>query len=432
MAERLFGTDGIRGLANVRVTPELALALGTAVAASLPAGSSVVVGADTRPSSPLLVAALSSGLAAGGVTVLDVGVAPTPAVAHVVAAGHAAAGVVVSASHNPAADNGLKVFGTGGFKLDDAAEAALEALIARGPADRPTGFDVGLIRDRRDLLEAYSADLLATLPHRLDGLKIVVDCAHGAASTIAPALYRTAGAEVITIANGDGAINDGVGATHLDAVRAAVREHGADAGIAHDGDADRCLAVAADGSDVDGDAILAILAIAGRAPAVVTTVMANLGFHHAMRDAGIEVVTTPVGDRYVLEEMRARRITLGGEQSGHVVLLEQATTGDGLLTALHLLSRLAESGSKLADLASIVQRLPQVLRGVRADRGLMNAAIVEAAIDAETATLGDVGRVLVRASGTEPLIRVMVEAPTMEQAEAICERLCMVISDAAS
>ena len=295
MAERLFGTDGIRGLANEKVTPELALALGTAVAATLAVGSSVAVGHDPRPSSPFLEAAVTAGLAAGGVHVLRLGVVPTPTVAHVVAAGHADAGIVVSASHNPAHDNGLKVFGRGGFKLDDAAEAALEAKILGGPLNRPRGARVGSVSDRPELLAAYAADLSATLPHRLDGLKIVLDCANGAASSVAPDLYRAAGAEVITIATGEGVINDGVGATHLDAVRAAVLAHGADAGIAHDGDADRCLAVAADGSDIDGDAILAILAIAGRAPAVVTTVMANLGFHHAMRDHGIEVVTTPGG-----------------------------------------------------------------------------------------------------------------------------------------
>jgi len=439
---RLFGTDGIRGLAGVELTPELALALGAALAAELvdsadaadlaePAGRAerlrVAVGADPRPSSPYLEAAVVAGLAAGGVDVLRLGVVPTPTVAWVLARGDADAGVMISASHNPAQDNGLKVFGRGGFKLPDEVEDHLESRLHIGPAARRAG--VGLLRDRADLLASYADGLLATLPHRLDGLRLVVDSAHGSAAGVAPEVYRRAGAVVTSIGTGDGAINDGVGATHLDALRAAVVAAGADAGIAHDGDADRCLAVAADGSVVDGDSVLALLALAGGHQAVVTTVMANLGFHHAMRDAGVRVVTTPVGDRHVLAAMRAQGVRLGGEQSGHVVLLDHATTGDGLLTALHLLAEVARSGRPLGELAAVVRRLPQVLLGCRVTdpRGTASAPSVLAAVAAAEVELADTGRVLVRASGTEPLVRVMVEAPTDAQAGAVAERIAVAV-----
>ena len=447
---RLFGTDGISGLAGVVLTPELALALGAALAAELaeeltaelaegpqpasrrPAGPRPVValGADPRPSSPYLEAAVTAGLSAGGADVLRLGVVPTPVVAWVLAQGSADAGVMISASHNPMPDNGLKVFGRGGFKLADAVEDHLADRISAGPGARPTGAAVGAVTARADVLASYADALLATLPAALTGLRVVVDCAHGAASAVAPEVYRRAGAEVVAIGTGDGVINDGVGATHLAALQAAVLAHGADVGIAHDGDADRCLAVAADGAVVDGDQILAILALTGGHPAVVTTVMANLAFHHAMRAAGIRVVTTPVGDRYVLEAMQREGIPLGGEQSGHVVLLDHATTGDGLLTALQLLGQVARSGRSLADLAAVVRPLPQVLLGcVVTDRAVAQDPAVLAAVAAAEAELGDAGRVLVRASGTEPLVRVMVEAGTPEHAHAVAARLAAVVDE---
>lgn len=437
-APRLFGTDGIRGLANRDVTPELALALGSGLAAQLLAAGPdrrrrprVTVGADTRPSSPFLAAAVTAGLSAGGADVLRLGVVPTPTVAWTLAADLADAGVMVSASHNAAPDNGLKVFGRGGFKLPDAVEDSLAARMLAGPGERPTGDAVGTVGEDHDVLAAYSDAVLSTLPAGLDGLRLVVDCAHGAASRLAPEIYRRAGAQVHAIGIGGGAINDGVGATHLRALQAEVLDRGADVGIAHDGDADRCLAVSADGAVVDGDQILAVLALAGGHRSVVTTVMANLGFHHAMRDAHIAVVTTPVGDRHVLEAMQRNGIRLGGEQSGHLVLLDHATTGDGLLTALQLLGRMAASGRTLADLASVVRRLPQVLLGCRVeDRAVAQAPPVVAAVRAAQAELGDTGRVLVRASGTEPLVRVMVEAPTEEQAQAVADRLRVAVRSA--
>jgi len=437
-APRLFGTDGIRGLANREVTPELALALGSALAAELreisPRSSGggprpcVAIGADTRPSSAFLEAAVAAGLSASGADVLRLGVVPTPTVAWALARGRADAGVVISASHNPAEDNGLKVFGRGGFKLPDSVEDSLAARMLGGSGHRPLGDAVGVVSVDHAVLASYADALLATLPARLDGLRVVVDCAHGAASGVAPEVYRRAGAQVHAIGTGGGAINDGVGATHLQALQAEVVARGADVGIAHDGDADRCLAVDAQGEVIDGDQILAVLALSGGHRSVVATVMANLGFHHAMRDARIDVVTTPVGDRYVLEAMQRDGIRLGGEQSGHVVLLDHATTGDGLLTALQLLGRVAHSGRTLADLAAVVQRLPQVLMGCRVDdRAVAGSPTVLAAVRAAEAELGDNGRVLVRASGTEPLVRVMVEARTQEQAQAVARRLCAVV-----
>ena len=434
---RLFGTDGVRGLANGDVlTPELALRLAFAAAREL-GGSVAVIGRDTRPSGPLLEAAAAAGFAAAGCDVQLLGVVPTPTVAHVCATGGADLGLMISASHNPMPDNGLKLFARGGLKLPDEVEDAIEARLASSADDkRPTGADVGDIRPASpDLLRAYEDALLASLEARPDGLKLVVDCAQGAASAIAPEVYRRAGAEVVAIfADGDGAhINDGCGATHLDALRAAVVEHGADLGLAHDGDADRCLAVDGTGAVVDGDKILAVCALGLQArgrlaeDTVVATVMSNLGFVHAMRDAGIAVVQTAVGDRYVLEAMRDGGFSLGGEQSGHLVLGDHATTGDGVLTGLQLLGRMAATGSSLAELASVVHTLPQVLVNVRAERARAQAPDVLAAVAAEEALLGDDGRVLLRPSGTEPVVRVMVEAPTQQQADAVAARLAEVV-----
>jgi phosphoglucosamine mutase len=440
---RYFGTDGVRGLANGELTPELALAVASAAARVLVAHDAshrpvAVVGRDPRASGEMLEAAVVAGLAAAGADVLRVGVVPTPAVAYLTADLGADLGVMLSASHNPMPDNGIKLFAAGGLKLPDDIEAEIEAEVDAPRSGRPTGAQVGRLRACDDAAERYLAHLGAAVPTRLDGLHVVVDCAHGAASALAPELYRRAGATVTAIAAApDGLnINDGVGSTHLDFLRKAVLAEGADLGIAHDGDADRCLAVDAAGEIVDGDQILAISAIAMReggtlrADTVVATVMSNLGFLHAMRDAGIRVVTTAVGDRYVLEAMRASDYNLGGEQSGHVVFLDSATTGDGLLTALHVMARVAETGQSLAALASVVHRLPQALVNVPVsdkESVACSAAVSDAVAAAET-ELGDGGRVLLRPSGTEQLVRVMVEASTQQLAESVAHRLAGVVS----
>ena len=441
---RLFGTDGVRGLANRDLTAEIALDLGVAAAHVLCESSSnrgrrphAVVGRDSRISGQFLEAAVVAGLASAGVDVTLLGVVPTPTVAFLTEHLNADLGVMLSASHNPMPDNGIKFFARGGHKLDDSVEDAIEARM-REPWARPLGGEVGRIADNHIAVELYERYLLSALPHRLDGLKIVVDCANGAASHVAPSTYAAAGAEVIAIHHQpDGLnINENCGSTHLEDLIAAVKAHGADAGIAHDGDADRCLAVDADGSIVDGDHILAIIAIgmnqAGllAKSTVVATVMANLGFKIAMREHGITVVETDVGDRYVLEAMKADGFNLGGEQSGHVVMLDHSTTGDGVLTALHLLAQVASSGKTIAELAAQIDKLPQVLINVRdVDKAAVDdSAAVAAAVATAEAELGDHGRVLLRASGTEPVIRVMVEAPTIAQAQRISEELAQTVA----
>ncbi len=441
----LFGTDGVRGLANGDLTPELALSVASAAARVLVAHDAshrpiAVVGRDPRASGEMLEAAVSAGLAAAGADVLRVGVLPTPAVAYLTGAYGADLGVVLSASHNPMPDNGIKLFARGGHKLPDDIEVEIEQSIATGKARRPTGAAIGRLRDADDAAELYLTHLAKAVPDSLAGVRVVVDCAHGAASTVAPELYRRAGAEVIAVAaEPDGLnINDGVGSTHLEPLIGAVREHGAALGIAHDGDADRCLAVDANGAIVDGDQILAICAIAMRESGtlnqntVVATVMSNLGFHHAMRDAGIGLVTTAVGDRYVLEALRAGGLNLGGEQSGHIVFTDAATTGDGLLTGLHLMARIAGTGASLADLASIVQRLPQTLINVKVgDRSAVaSSSAVADAVAAAQRELGDDGRILLRPSGTEPLVRVMVEASTQQHADEVAQRVAAVVAAA--
>ena len=453
---RLFGTDGVRGLANGDLTAELALGLAVAAALVLPghgtsatrravAGGGLaerptaVVGRDPRASGEFLSAAVIAGIASAGVDVLDVGVIPTPAVAHLTAEFDADFGVMLSASHNPMADNGIKFFARGGHKLPDDLEDAIAARYFDGELtrSRPTGADVGRVRSVSDGPEHYVRHLVQSAPSRLDGLTVVVDCAHGAASETAPEVLRRLGAEVVVIgAEPDGLnINDGYGSTHLEPLRAAVLAHSADAGIAHDGDADRCLAVDASGEVVDGDQILAVLALglrdAGRLAhdTVVSTVMANLGFRLALQAEGLRVVETAVGDRYVLEAMRVGGFVLGGEQSGHVVLSESATTGDGLLTAVHLLGRVAATKTPLAELAAVMQRLPQVLlnvSGVDKSRVEQDAEVRDAVAAAER-ELGDHGRVLLRPSGTEPVVRVMVEAPTADQAREVADRLAGVV-----
>ena len=440
---RLFGTDGVRGLANRDLTAELALDL--AVAAAHVLGDigafeghrpKAVVGRDPRASGEFLEAAVVAGLASAGVDVFRVGVLPTPGVAYLTEALGADLGVMLSASHNAMPDNGIKLFARGGLKLDDAIEDAIESRM-REPWDRPLGAAVGRVVDALDAVEQYEAHLLSTLPHRLDGLTVVVDGANGAASLLAPRVYAAAGAHVIPIhCQPDGLnINQDCGSTHMDDLVAAVLQHGADAGIAHDGDADRCLAVDAQGRIVDGDHILAILAAAMdrsghlASRTVVATVMANLGFKKAMTAAGISVVETGVGDRYVLEAMREGGFTLGGEQSGHVVMSEHATTGDGTLTGLHLLAEVAATNTPLSTLADAVTKLPQVLvnvRGVDKSRVDTCEAVQEAVARAE-ARLGDSGRVLLRSSGTEPVIRVMVEASTEAEAQSVTDELAAIV-----
>ena len=399
-----------------------------------------VVGRDPRASGEMLEAAVVAGLTSAGAEVLLAGVVPTPALAYLTAQTGADLGIMISASHNPMPDNGIKLFSRGGHKLPDALEATIERTVVGGAAGgpRPTGGAIGRVRVLPAAAEDYVAHVLSTVDQPLRGLTVVVDCAHGAAWSTAPDVYRRAGATVHAIGcEPDGwNINDGIGSTHLGPLTEAVRAHGADLGIAHDGDADRCLAVTADGDVVDGDAILAVCALALhergslRDDTVVATVMSNLGFHHTMRDAGISVETTAVGDRYVLEALRARGLSLGGEQSGHLVFLDHATTGDGLLTGLALLSRMSATGASLAELASVVQRLPQILINVPVtDRLAVSASDeVAEAVNAVEDLLGDTGRVLLRPSGTEQLVRVMVEAPTQEQADEVAARLAEVVA----
>jgi phosphoglucosamine mutase len=388
----------------------------------------------------MLEAAVVAGLTSAGAEVLLAGVVPTPALAYLTAKTGADLGIMISASHNPMPDNGIKLFSRGGHKLPDALEAAIERTVVGGAADgpRPTGGQIGRVRALPDAAEDYVAHVLSTVDQPLTGLTLVVDCAHGAAWSTAPDVYRRAGATVHAIGcEPDGwNINDGIGSTHLGPLIEAVKAHGADLGIAHDGDADRCLAVTAEGDVVDGDAILAICALALhergalKNDTVVATVMSNLGFHHTMQDAGIAVETTAVGDRYVLEALRKQGLSLGGEQSGHLVFLDHATTGDGLLTGLALLSRMSATGASLAELASVVRRLPQILINVPVTDRLAVAAsdAVAEAVNAVEELLGDTGRVLLRPSGTEQLVRVMVEAPTQEQADEVAHRLAEVVA----
>jgi phosphoglucosamine mutase len=391
-----------------------------------------------------LEAAVVAGLASAGVDVLRVGVLPTPAVAFLTGELGADLGVMLSASHNAMPDNGIKFFARGGHKLADDLENRIEGVYEEhrtgAPWDRPTGAGVGRVRSYDEGFERYVAHLLAALPNRLDGLKIVLDEAHGAAAGVSPEVFTRAGAEIVTIgAEPDGLnINDGCGSTHLGKLRAAVVEHGAHLGIAHDGDADRCLAVDHQGDEVDGDQILAVLALAMRergelrSDTVVATVMSNLGFKLALEREGLRLVQAAVGDRYVLEEMKEHGYALGGEQSGHVIISDHATTGDGTLTGLLLAARVAQTGRTLRELAGVMERLPQVLVNVPdVDRSRVSTSAELAAAVAEAeGELGSTGRVLLRPSGTEPLVRVMVEAADIEQARAVAGRLADVVKSA--
>jgi phosphoglucosamine mutase len=440
---RLFGTDGVRGLANKDITSESALKLAQAAAIVLGEQARArgqkpiaVIGRDPRISGEFLAAAISAGLASSGVDVFDAGVIPTPATSFLTADLDADFGVMISASHNPAPDNGIKFFSRGGHKLDDAVEDAIEAALSAKPLT-PIGAEIGHVKEFADAKQRYLVHLQGTLPNSLKGIKVVVDCANGAAADLAPKAFRDAGAEVVVIGNApDGYnINLGCGSTHLSALQAAVVENGADVGIAHDGDADRTLAVDATGAIVDGDQIMAILAVAAKARGdlsrntLVATVMSNLGLKIAMKQAGIEMIETKVGDRYVLEVIREGGYTLGGEQSGHLIFARYATTGDGILTGLQLLAQMSATGKSLKELASAMTVYPQVLINVPGvDKTKVDSdSELQVAVQEAQAELGEQGRVLLRASGTEPLVRVMVEAQDLGTAQSWAERIARVV-----
>ena len=454
---RLFGTDGARGLANADITPELALGLSLSAAREVLSGEEVspraltthssedperntrphaIVGRDPRASGEFLSAATVAGLASAGLDVYDAGVLPTPAIAFLTKTTHACLGAMLSASHNPMPDNGIKFFADGGYKLPDELEDRIEAGMG-ADWERPTGAEVGRVFTYDRGADAYVEHLLDALPNRLDGLHVVIDAANGAASEVGSRAFREAGAKVTVIGNDpDGLnINDGCGSTHLGPLQAAVPSYGADFGVAFDGDADRCLAVDAEGNEITGDQVMALLALALKDrgdlanDTLVATVMSNQGLVQAMETAGITVLRSKVGDRYVLEDMRAGGHTLGGEQSGHVIMLEHGTTGDGVLTGLMLAARVAETGKTLAELASCMELLPQQLinvKDVEKERLEGDAAVAQAVAEVE-AELGTGGRVLLRKSGTEPVVRVMVEAPTADLAAARAEQLADVV-----
>lgn len=443
---RLFGTDGVRGLANQALTAPLAMKLGAAAATVLTSSSHpskrrplAIVGRDPRVSGEMLAAALSAGMASKGVDVLRVGVLPTPAVAFLTDDYGADMGVMISASHNPMPDNGIKFFAAGGNKLDDAVEKEIEHAMLNLEETGPTGTGIGrIIEEAPDGLDRYLFHLSRAVPRKLDGIRVVVDCANGAASQAAPLAYAAAGADVVSIHDKPNSynINDGCGSTHINVLQEAVVKHGADLGLAHDGDADRCLAVDSEGNVVDGDQIMAILAVSMKEDGLlhhntlVATVMSNLGLKLAMKENGIDLRTTKVGDRYVLADLNAGGYSLGGEQSGHVVVPDFATTGDGTLTGLCLMARMAKTGKSLSELASVMKVLPQTLINVPvSDKAIIaDAPEVKAAIAEAEAQLGDTGRVLLRPSGTEELFRVMVEAADAETARKIAGKLAAVVA----
>ena len=443
---RLFGTDGVRGLANKKLTPMLALKLGQAAAEVMTATKesyelrpTAVVGRDPRVSGEMLDSAIAAGLASRGVDVVRVGVLPTPAIAFLTDDYGSDLGVMISASHNPMPDNGIKFFSAGGRKLMDEVEDRIEATMANLAEDGPTGTQLGrIISEAPDARGRYLNHLREAVPTDLTGIRVVVDTANGAASRVAIEAYEAAGATVIPIHHKPDAfnINDNCGSTHIEKTQEAVKEYGADLGLAHDGDADRCLAVDAEGNVVDGDQIMALLAVAMkennelRRNTLVATVMSNLGLKLAMQDQGIELRQTKVGDRYVLEELNRADLSLGGEQSGHIVKADDATTGDGLLTGLSVMARMAETGKSLQELASVMTVLPQVLINVPVPNKsiILKSSEVKEAIQEAEAELGDAGRVLLRPSGTEELFRVMVEATEEEHARKVAGRLAAVVA----
>ncbi len=447
---RLFGTDGVRGLANETLTVELSLGLAQAAAVVLGQGRHAdgrrasgrrpvaVLARDPRVSGEFISSAIAAGLASSGVDVLDAGVIPTPGAAFLVADSNADFGVMVSASHNPAPDNGIKFFAAGGRKLPDEVEDRIEAALASSPL-APRGSEVGRIRRFADAEDRYLVHLLGTLPNRLDGIHVVLDCANGAAAGVSPDAFSNAGAKVTVIgADPDGVnINDGVGSTHLDQLARAVLEHGADVGIAHDGDADRCLAIDHAGNVVDGDQIMAILALSMKQhgllveDTLVATVMSNLGLRIAMEEHGVHLIETKVGDRYVLEALNEKHLSLGGEQSGHVIMTKYATTGDGILTGLQLLAVMAATNKPLAELASVMTVYPQVMVNVKDVRhhDLHADDHIASEVQRVQEALGDTGRILLRPSGTEPLVRVMVEASEHVVAQRIADEIAAVVRE---
>jgi phosphoglucosamine mutase len=440
---RIFGTDGVRGVANVDLTPELALALGQALVTVLHEGGerrpTILIGRDPRWSGEMLEAALVAGITSAGGDAVAVGVLPTPGVAHLTGNSAAAAGAMISASHNPVGDNGIKFFGEHGYKLTDREEERLEAIVEEQAGRRPTGTNIGRRLTDPAAVARYVEHLAATADVDLTGLKVVVDGANGAASNVGPQVYRQLGAEVVTInCSPDGSnINEHAGSTYPEVICEATVANNADAGISHDGDADRLIAATHEGSEVDGDTILAVLARQMhhqgtlKQDTVATTVMTNLGFRQAMNALGIEVVETKVGDRYVLEAMLERDLNLGGEQSGHLIDLDHATTGDGILSAVRLLSIVRSTGASLRELATVMTRLPQVLTNVRGvDKARLDQAdAVWAVVRSEEARLGSGGRVLLRPSGTEPVVRVMAEAGTEQDAQLAVDRIADAVRD---
>jgi phosphoglucosamine mutase len=441
---KLFGTDGVRGVANTELTPELAFRLGRAGASLFTEQDkqpTLVIGRDTRISGEMLEAALIAGICSAGGNVITVGVVPTPAVAYLTRTLEADAGIVISASHNPAADNGIKFFCGDGYKLPDAVEERLERLVlsVNDEIPRPTGSGVGTVMRKPEALDMYIDYVTTTTQQDFRKLKIVIDCAHGAAYEVAPRAFRRLGANVIVLnakPNGTN-INVECGSTHPEALQKAVVEHGAHVGIAHDGDADRLIAVDEKGNIVDGDFILAICGMHMMKKGIlkddtlVATVMSNLGLHLAFKNAGGKIITTQVGDRYVLEAMREHKLSLGGEQSGHIIFLDHNTTGDGIITAIQLVSAVKETGKSLSELAGVMTRLPQVLVNVRVKDKTgwdQNPAIKAVITEVET-QLGDNGRVLVRPSGTEPLIRVMAEGPDEKELKSLVEKIIDVVTE---
>ncbi|WP_278962453.1 phosphoglucosamine mutase [Mitsuokella multacida] len=442
---RLFGTDGVRGEANVTLLPEMAYRLGRAATIYFGKESDeqplIIIGRDTRISGEMFESALTAGICSAGGRAMLAGIIPTPAIAYLARKHKAKAGIVISASHNPFHDNGIKFFGGDGYKLPDSVEDELEAIVHQLETDdnypRPTAEHIGHIEYRTDLLNQYMEFVLSTCKERFDGVKVVLDCANGAAYEAMPKILRRLGANVKVIhalPNGTN-INDGCGSTHLESLQKAVLENGADFGIAHDGDADRCLCVDEKGQVIDGDHILVMCAMdmmkEGKLPynTVVTTVMANIGFHQAIKKAGGRAEITKVGDRYVLENMLKNGYKIGGEQSGHIIFTDFSTTGDGLITALQVLSSLKRSGRKASDLTALMTTYPQLLVNVKVatkEGWETNEAIKEAIAEGDK-ELGENGRILVRPSGTEPLIRVMAEGPDQAQLDRICHAIADVV-----
>ena len=442
---RLFGTDGVRGEANAVLMPELAYRLGRAATIYFGRESEeqplIIIGRDTRLSGEMFEAALTAGICSAGGRAMLAGVIPTPAIAYLARRHKAKAGIVISASHNPFHDNGIKFFGGDGYKLPDAVEDELEEIVHQLENDdnlaRPTGDKIGHIEYRTDLLNQYIEFVLSTCSERFDGMKIVLDCANGASYQVMPRVLRELGAKVKVIhalPNGVN-INDNCGSTHMESLQKAVIENGADFGIAHDGDADRTLCVDEKGQIIDGDHILVMCAQdmmkKGTLPynTVVSTVMANIGFHKAIKEAGGRVEITQVGDRYVLENMMKNGYKIGGEQSGHIIFSDYATTGDGPITALQVLSSLKRSGRKASELTALMTTYPQLLVNVRVatKEGWEENEAIKAAIDEGNKELGNDGRILVRPSGTEPLIRVMAEGPDQSPLDVICHRIADVV-----